>query len=67
MADTTTVEIADETWERLSLRKGRGESFDDIIRDGLDGDFAALIEEEQDGEHCCNQCERDLGSLREKT
>ena len=66
MSDTTTVEVSGETWERLRLRKDRGESFDDVIQDGLEGDFAAHIEYEQDGEHCCNQCGNDLGPLREK-
>lgn len=34
----TTIEVKDDTWERLNQRKGRGESFDDIVRELLDVD-----------------------------
>lgn len=33
---TTTIEVKDETWQQLKMRKGRGESFDDIIQDLLE-------------------------------
>jgi predicted CopG family antitoxin len=36
----TTIQIADETWQRLDDRKGRGESFDDVVRDLLDAQEA---------------------------
>jgi len=32
----TTIQISDETWERLDDRKSRGQSFDDIVRQLLD-------------------------------
>ena len=32
----TTVAVKDRTWERLHLRKSRGDSFDDVISDLLD-------------------------------
>lgn len=35
---STTIEVKDDTWERLNDRKGRGESFDDIVRELLDVD-----------------------------
>lgn len=30
--DTTTIEVKDDTWRALDIRKERGESFDDVIR-----------------------------------
>jgi len=30
--DTTTIQISTETWADLDRRKGRGESFDDVIQ-----------------------------------
>jgi len=35
---TTTIEVKDDTHERLSDRKSRGDSFDDIVRELLDAD-----------------------------
>jgi len=32
MADTTTIEVKDETWKELNMRKERGDSFDDVIQ-----------------------------------
>lgn len=32
----TTVNVSDETWERLNRRKDRGDSFDDVIESLLD-------------------------------
>lgn len=32
----TTVQIQEETWERLDERKQRGDSFDDVIVRALD-------------------------------
>jgi predicted CopG family antitoxin len=34
--EKTTVTVTDETWRRLMLRKGRGDSFDDVISELLD-------------------------------
>lgn len=31
MAETTTVEIKNETWKQLNRRKEPGDSFDDVI------------------------------------
>ena len=32
----TTIEVRDETWERLKQRKNRGETYDDIVTEALD-------------------------------
>lgn len=34
--DKTTVTVSDDTWKRLTKRKSRGDSFDDVIQDLLD-------------------------------
>lgn len=34
--EKTTVEVKEDTWRRLMLRKGVGDSFDDVISDILD-------------------------------
>jgi predicted CopG family antitoxin len=44
--DKTTVEVTDETWKRLLMRKNRGDTFDDVITEALD--LAEQYEEEQD-------------------
>ncbi|WP_178917701.1 antitoxin VapB family protein [Natronomonas gomsonensis] len=44
--DKTTVTVTDDTWRRLMMRKGRGDSFDDVIGELLD--LAEEHEEEQD-------------------
>ena len=41
MADTTTIEVKDETWKQLNMRKDRGDSFDDVIQ--------RLLENDEDG------------------
>ncbi|WP_080508259.1 antitoxin VapB family protein [Haloparvum sedimenti] len=34
--DTTTVTVSKETWKQLHLRKGPGDSFDDVIQELLE-------------------------------
>lgn len=41
--DRTTVTVSTETWKRLHMRKGPGDSFDDVISNLLD--FAEQHEE----------------------
>lgn len=41
--DTTTVSVSTETWKRLHMRKGPGDSFDDVISELLD--LAEEVEE----------------------
>lgn len=36
MGGRTTVNVSEETWRRLMLRKNPGDSFDDVITDLLD-------------------------------
>lgn len=33
---TTTIEVKDDTYDRLNDRKGRGVSFDDVVSEALD-------------------------------
>jgi predicted CopG family antitoxin len=40
----TNVQVSTETWKRLHMRKGPGDSFDDVITDLLD--LAEEVEEE---------------------
>jgi len=44
-SDRTTVNVKNETWKRLMLRKEPGDSFDDVIQGILDE------VEESDGEN----------------
>lgn len=32
MSDTTTIQITEETWRELNMRKNPGETFDDVIQ-----------------------------------
>lgn len=32
----TTIQVQDDTWDRLDELKGRNESFDDVVRDLLE-------------------------------
>ncbi len=41
MADSTTIEVKNETWRELNSRKEPGDSFDDVIQ--------RLLEHEPDG------------------
>lgn len=34
--EKTTVTVSDETWKQLTMRKDRGDSFDDVIQDLLE-------------------------------
>lgn len=34
----TTIEVSDETWRQLNVRKERGESFDDVIQGLMNGE-----------------------------
>ena len=34
--ESTTIEVKDDTYDRLSDRKSRGRSFDDVVRELLD-------------------------------
>ena len=36
MADTTNITVRDDQWEELDSRKGRGDSFADVIDDLLE-------------------------------
>lgn len=36
--ETTTIEVKRETWRKLHMRKGPGDSFDDVITDLLEGE-----------------------------
>lgn len=41
MSDITTIQITEETWRELNMRKNPGETFDDVIQrllEDADGD-----------------------------
>lgn len=59
MAETTTIEISRENWQRLSGRKRPGDSFDDVItrllESGDDAQEGAGPDEiEAECDHCGN-------------
>ena len=47
-ADRTTVNVKNETWKRLMLRKEPGDSFDDVIQSLLDD--AEDCEDDENGQ-----------------
>jgi hypothetical protein len=61
MTDRTTITVSDEVWRHLNAMKGRGDSFDDVLRSELD-----LGEEQPATPHESEQERQDPTPTRER-
>jgi hypothetical protein len=43
MENRTTVNVSEDTWKRLTMRRGPGDTYDDVITELLD-----IAEEQED-------------------
>jgi hypothetical protein len=66
MTDRTTITVSDEVWRHLNAMKGRGDSFDDVLRRELDlGEEQPKTPPEREAPHHESTPTREREQLRE--